>query len=662
MKKSLLLSIIILGIVAVTWRAALLGIGIRTIPAFDDECKVALQAMQIARGDLPLTILASPYIFPLDAYLMAPIINFLPRTAFGARIMAFGFGLITVFLSLLILRRWGSWKETWPGIALVLFPSAYMLMLQVGCALPGYPTLMMLGALVVWLAQRHAEATQRLWLYALLAGLAGGLAASDTLLSLPILVMAGTMIAVARSWRTALISAPAYGLGALIGFLPHLIATHSDSNAFQSVEQSVPLRAALKKILSPMFDRVLPVAFGWGPTIIPDNKERIAWPVGLDMYFGIAILLLIIGFTVISAWDFVRRWREERWPRIDTSLVFLGISWMCLGLFVFSARSHSHTYRYLIPLVWSFPFLLCYAYRRAGTAGRTFLGIVAALLLATNLVASCGLMKRWADPAFTHYLKSYDLKPVFEYLDKRGINRCYGTYADAYRITYESDERIICSQPYNERFPGWKVPFKEIVDAATNAAYVLSDTYRFPPGNFAKDLAAMKVTYRRETCGHYEVFTDFVPPLPPLGKSMPVGSFDVTTSHHKETALALSDGDLASRWRSHKNQEKGMWIEIRLRQQLNLSDLRLFYNRCKMERARAMRLLAGQGTNWVIVADQIPRLLDYFEFKNNHPVYGDDAQTIHFGPVMTDRLRLEILEADTNREWSATEIRLFTAE
>jgi len=662
MRRGLLIAIVVVVVAAIAWRATLFGISVQRIPAFDDECKIALQSMQIARGDFPLTILASPYIFPLDAYLMAPVIHFLPRNALGARIMAFGFGLLTVLLSLLILRRWGSWRETWPGVALIVFPSGYLLTLQVGCALPGYPTLMLLGVLVIWLAQRHAEAQRHVWLPAFMAGLAGGLAASDTLLSLPFLLMGGAMIAAARSWRTALISAPVCGLGALIGFLPHLVATHIDSDAFQSVQRSVPLRAALKSIKDYVLDKTLPAAFGWAPPIFPDNRELVKWPMDLGRSVGIVLVSLLVVFTMVIAWRFFRRWWQERWPRLDSSEVFLCISWMCLGLFVLSARSHSHTYRYFIPVVLSFPFLVAYTYRQSGTRVRWLLGCLTAVILAVNVTGSVKVMSRWADPGFAEFLKCYDLQPVFRYLDQRGITRCHGTYADAYRISYETNERIICAQPYNERFPGWKVPFKEIVDASTNVAYVLSDAYRFTPGAFEKDLATMQVKCRKETCGHYEVYTDFESPFPVPGAEIPAQSLSITASHSAQGAAAMHDGNYRKRWRSHGSQEAGMWVEIRLPSARAVDQIQVYYNQCRNDRAQSMRLFAYRGQTMTNVVDSISRLLDEFEFLNGHPVYGNEMQTIRFPAVTTDRLRLEIVQPEPKRDWAIGEIRVFEAK
>jgi len=90
---------------ALWFRIALFSAGCANMPATDDECIIALQAKQISRGEFSLLMLAQPYLFPLEAYLMAPVVNLLPHTAFGVRVMAFGFGLISLFLGWCVFRR-----------------------------------------------------------------------------------------------------------------------------------------------------------------------------------------------------------------------------------------------------------------------------------------------------------------------------------------------------------------------------------------------------------------------------------------------------------------------------------------------------------------------------------------------------------------------------
>ncbi|HBA84284.1 MAG TPA: hypothetical protein DCZ95_09350 [Verrucomicrobia bacterium] len=649
-------------VLAVALRVMIFWVSSTHIPAFDDECKIALQAKQIARGELSLLILASPYLFPLDAYLMAPIVNLLPRNAFGARAMAFGFGLLTVVLSLLVLRRWGRWREVWPGALLILFPSAYLLTLQSGVALPGYPTLMLLSTLVIWLAQRQNDKDGRGLPIALLTGLAAGLVCSDTLLAVPVLLMGGLMIVLRRTWRATWMSLSAYSLGVLLGFLPHLAAKYVHSGAFGAVSQSIALSSAVKRLLQPALNFVLPSAFGFACPLFPDTIERLSWMSGYEMVVGIVWLLLMLAATFVTVFDFFARWRREKRPAVSAGLFFVGVSWLGLALFADSGRSHFHTYRYMIPLVWSFPFIVAWLYRSAGRAGRIVLGVLSVVWLAANAGASIELIQQWSHPGIAERLKGYDLTPVIRYLDQRGINRCHGTYVDAYRITYETDERIICSQPYNERFPGWIVPFKEqLVDPATNMAYVLSDTYRFLPEDFERDLETMGVKYRKETCGHYEVYTDFESPISSAEEGEEVTALHGAVSHYPGTASNLVDG-LPTYWRCEGfNQQTGMWVEATWTGPRTIRRIHLDHGVAARDNAERMNVYLLVNGSWQKILDNVSGKPLPFDFRNNHPIYGSAVADLHLpaGAPAAEGVRLEITEPRRKFAWTLAEISVY---
>lgn len=656
-----LAALIVLG---VALRLAVFGVSVQAIPAFDDECKIALQAKQIARGEFALLILASPYIFPLDAYVMAPFIHLLPRDAFGARIIAFVFGLLTLGLSLLILRRWGPLRDTWPGLLLVLFGSTYLLALQNGCALPGYYTLLFLSAFTVWLAQRQAASERRPWAAALAAGLTGGLACSETMLSLPVLLAAGAMLGLHRGWRTARWAVPALALGALVGLLPHLAAKHLHPDAFSSVQQSITLQAAAGKFLSPVMDRTLPAALGIAPPVFPDTKERVGWLAHRGLWFSGIWALVLTAATILAATRGVRRWLRDRWPSLDDGMVFAGISWMCLGLFLLSGRSHSHTYRYFAPIAWCFPFLVGYLYAGASRPWRMLLGALTVALVAVNLANSAALVKRWAAPGFADDLKSYDLRPAIDYLDSRGIRHGYATYVDAYRFTLATDERLIVCQPFNERFPGWLVPYKEVVDAADRTAYILSDAYRFPPRRLEEDMAEMGVKSSKQVCGHYTVFTDFVCPERSTGVPIPRTSMTASASHNANAAPDLIDGTVARFWRCEGTlQQTGMWVAVEWEDPAAVTRIRLDHGMVGRDHARRVKVWARDGGTWTPAADSVPDAPAPFEFRNNRPAYGRAVTEIVLSnAVAATGVKVEILEPRTNRAWTVNEVEIIRAE
>jgi len=654
-------------VLGVALRVAVFATSARHIPAFDDECKIALQAKHIAHGDCSLLILASPYIFPLDAYLMAPLIRVLPHNACGVRLLAFGAGLLSLAFSLLILRRWGRLRDTWPGVALVLFGSIYLLALQNGCAMPGYYSLLLLASVTVWLADRQAtDAARRPWVTALLAGAAGGLACSETMLSLPVLVATGAMLGLHRSRRTARLALPALVLGALLGLLPHFAATLLHPEAFGAVERSVSWKQALNRLCSPAMDVTLPAALGLAPPAFPDGELRVGRFATHGLWFSLAWSGVLLGATVLALRRGIRRWRQDRWPSLDIGLVFVGISWMCLGLFLFSGRAHHHTYRYFAPLVWSFPFLVCYLYRSANRPVRWALGTVTAAFLAANAINDVALLKCWSAPGFADELKSYDLQPALRYLNERGINRGYATYVDAYRFTFETDERFVVCQPFNERFPGWLVPFREQVDPVTNVAYILSDTYKFTPELLAADLHRMNVAYRSQACGHYTVFTDFSGPQWRVGKAIPHVAMKAQASHNPKDAAAMLDDSLKSFWRCNGLlQLKGMWVAVTWAEPRRVQRLRLdhgFMGR-DHDHAERINIYAKVDGDWRTVATKVSDDPQPFEFRNGHPVYGRAITDITLtNAVQATGLKVEIADPRSNLAWTIYDFNVIEAD
>ena len=102
-----------------------------------------------------------------------------------------------------------------------------------------------------------------------------------------------------------------------------------------------------------------------------------------------------------------------------------------------------------------------------------------------------------------------------------------------------------------------------------------------------------------------------------------------------------------------------MAIEIRLASPRTVSQVKLYYNLYRHDRARTARLQAFKRGKWKTVLDNIPRKLDCFDFLNGHPIYMNQLQTLRFPRVKTDRLRLEITDPEPGRDWTIGEIKVF---
>lgn len=640
--------------VALVVRVALFWAGCANMPAFDDECIIALQAKQIAHGDVSLLMLAQPYLFPLEAYVMAPFIEFLPRTAFGARVVAFGMGLFSLMMAWLIFRRWGRFSDVWPGLLLLLFGSPFLFILQYGLALPGYPSLIFISLLMAWLAQGHQGSDVIPKGRAILIGFFGGLVCSVTMLALPALVMCGAMIGLHRSWHSARWTLPLVVSGAVVGLIPHWL-TLVFYGAGGEVFRLEPWRLALGSLLAPTLSLTLPAALGMGSPVVPGSLERIDFLPSLGLAYGLLWLLFLVVVTLKALYMGWERWRQERWPSLDAGLVFAGVSWICLVMFIFSTRSESHSYRYLTLIVLSWPFLVGYCYLHSGRVGRVVVGGLAVLFLIVNGYNGYGVLKRWSDPSFGVTLKAHDLGPVIRYLDVRGIRYAYSVYSDAYRLTYATDERITCAQLYNERFPSWPLPYKEgVVDPATNVAYALSVDNRFTSALFERDMASAKVTCRVQECGAFKVYTDFASSLGDVKAAL---FSKADASHSPENATArLNTPDLF--WRSEGFcQQTGMWVSVEWPEPKQVRHILVNHGVNIRDCPDTVHVYYRAAGTWVRLPDPMACLSVPFMFKNGHPVYGGEMTRLDLPvPVETCGLKLEIVNPRVRRAWTIYEI------
>ena len=108
--------------IALAVRLLFFGISLKALPASADEAHGVLTAKNISRGELPLLITGSPYQFPIESYLLNPLVHFLPRNApFRGRYIAVLTGLISLIGFLLICCRLPSFAGPGPAFCYYFF-------------------------------------------------------------------------------------------------------------------------------------------------------------------------------------------------------------------------------------------------------------------------------------------------------------------------------------------------------------------------------------------------------------------------------------------------------------------------------------------------------------------------------------------------------------
>jgi hypothetical protein len=182
--------------------------------------------------------------------------------------------------------------------------------------------------------------------------------------------------------------------------------------------------------------------------------------------------------------------------------------------FTLPLRARPNTIRYMSPLY--MPLAALAAWTPVALFSRRRAVIVVLSLAALHLAGARPLLIAWyrADRAQVPFLLP-DLAEVRHALESRGIRRAYASYGPAYRLTYECGERIIVSQPRNERFPRVGLPYHDEVRFAKNIAWILTPAIPSDlpkPEAFEAALHATGGSWRRFDVGPAVVYYDFVPP------------------------------------------------------------------------------------------------------------------------------------------------------
>ncbi|MHC4164361.1 MAG: hypothetical protein ACYSUM_19735, partial [Planctomycetota bacterium] len=199
------------------------------------------------------------------------------------------------------------------------------------------------------------------------------------------------------------------------------------------------------------------------------------------------------------------------------SVLYLLAAGLALLAFPFPARAAPHTIRFLTPLYLPVAALVAWAASPRGTSRRAWVAVLA--LAALHLAGATRLLGAWRnlDRAEAPFLLP-DLTPVRDALAERGVRHAYASYGPAWRLTWESGERVVASQPWNERFRHWPLPLLDEVRFAKNVAWVLTPglpTDLPAPDDLEDTLRRLGGRWRRIEAGPAVVFLDFVPPYSP---------------------------------------------------------------------------------------------------------------------------------------------------
>ena len=635
------------------------------LPVTTDEAAAMLLAKDIAKGNYPLLFSGQPYQFPIEAYILSLFSSILPMTAFGARVVFAVIASMSVVGFYLIYRSIAKREDYLPGLVLVLVSSAYVLTLQSAYFIPQYTLTLTFSWLILLLSAKvlSTEGDSSILLI-FVAGVLAGLSLSNHLLILPIVVMAGLAICIGRNFKNAFRNTILFLPGLLLGLIPYLLAASKTSDFAGSITGRHSLSVAISRLFSTLVNNNLQTVLGYNISFFPDfGSWKGLFPVLITpgMYF---FWIVICSVTFVRAYKFFLRVLKDKWPSLGINDVFLGASWMCIFAFLLSTRGKQTEYRYFLPVAWCFPYLLSYLYAIAHRYVRVFISIIVCVLFVVNISQTIRLVEGWKDSEFIAKVSDMpDITPVVDYLDTQGISSCYASFWFSYRFPFETNERLTCSQPFNERFQNWPLPYKSFVDNSDKAAYVLTNSHqaRLTGVEFLKRLIHQRIEVKTKVLEPFIVFHDFK--YKGVKDSLPlaVDEFSVITSHNDTQAKNLVDGDTKTSWQSALPQEKGMSVRFELKSARLLNRVRINFGEESLKRMPVIKVSGSlDGDKWFPLRHTMKPRYNSFLMDGPHPVFSNKSvQEISLPASKLIYLKLQIDKPKTKYEWVIPEITIF---
>ncbi|MCB0359561.1 MAG: hypothetical protein KDD44_07985, partial [Bdellovibrionales bacterium] len=413
----------------------------------------------------------------------------------------------------------------------------------------------------------------------------------------------------------------------LLGSAPLIVALVAVPGAYRTVTESAPLSQALSRLWDPAITNAIPQVLGVSISTYPDiDLHPGAFP-GMHMpvvyFFSVVVVLAL----VLRAWRVLRLLGQKKWPLLELDDVCVAAVVGCLVAFTmaeFGAKP-----RYLLPVAWYFPLVICTLYSALPWLLRTpvALGIFAFVVL--NVANSVKLIQTWMAPDYAERIPHLpDVAPLVAKLRASGITQCHSYWWLVYRITYESDESILCEQQRNQRFPTVALPYEDQFVKSEPAVFIFSNesaTRIRQRDKFERALRHHQIGYDGFSEGPFKVFHSF--------------------SHQRANGLVRLASEAIDF--EHFVSSGGEDVMVAsFPDPISLAFVRLSFETSHVEKYPVWRIEGHDGTTWRILHSQVRGIHKDLSLLPGLPTGDESAafQLVGFDLPRVSRLRFTRLE------------------
>lgn len=511
----------------------------------------SIVGLMAQHGRAAATFWGQPYGSPLEAWLAAPFVAWLGPTPGAVRWPAFLLSLCLAPLAAALAARLARTASA-PAALLLACPPAYFLLLAAQPP-PFYPSLLvlegllLLGALELGRRLATERADARLLLAAPAWGLVAGLALWTHLLSAAFVVPALLWLtwqaaAAARRGGARLALLVALGLlatGVLAGSAPWWLRLAGDPSAtavLSLADQQAPGATwrHLAGLLPRLHEPLLGILGAHVPLTADDPEQRVSLSL-----FGTVVLLVLNAGSLAGAAAALRADRTAvtpcALPARSVALLLASVVATTVVAFPWPLRAGPETLRFLTPAYLPLAVLVAYGASHGPRPRRAWLTLLP--LVALHLQPAQALLATWRQAAEQGRPLLPDCRPLLRQLEQAGVRHAWASYDTAWCLTYLGAGRVVASQPWNERFPDWPLPYLDTLRRAQDAAWILVPGVDFAlpePARFERRLRDLGARFQHAQVGPAHVYTAIQAPF-------------VSPAERLGTTAALGDGDLHTR-------------------------------------------------------------------------------------------------------------------
>lgn len=656
----LMLGVLVVGII---FRLLLFAFAYQKLPLSSDEAWPGLMAMHMLKGEFPVVYWGQTYMGTQESFIDAALIFLFGAHTLTIRIYPLAFAFLFLAVSYWLARSSYNREVGLITLVLLAIPTPYLAMC--GAAIPpdNYLAITTLGSIALLLTSRIVKAERRSLAAFILLGAVLGYAFWLHLLIISYIVVAALFLFLKD--KLLLMRKEFFGL-ALAFFVTSLPLwwfnwTH-DFATFCDVGGQKPW-AQMYDMLQVALMYTVQFFIGTRIMLYGDNSNNVTLPPAL-FYLLVAIWIGVLVLVLIVSWKRLWRLCYLSLKNTDGTALLLAISVVSIAVFAKSRRSDSNDARYLLPIISALPILFAYGLWRLRQWARPVFYVLLAIVLVAQVWGNVLLAKAWNNPAFVAGpLELPDTRPLIRFLEEHGIRHAYAHYWLSYRLTYETQETLIVSEPFNERFPGKPVKFLDIVSAAEKVAYITHPTLGIKADDFETLLRGIGGAWQKTNINCFTVFYDFLPPCGDerIFREIPRDRWQVAASINPAKASLMMDGKTNTIWESETAQTPGMTVAVDMGAVHSLAKIRFDLGTFWCDYQRGAKIeVSTDNQQWQTASEYGDVACGLF-WDNAQPRFlvRGDFFTCTFAPVNARYVRITQTGSDPRFYWTIAELHFF---